>query len=130
MLTTNIILTFLTRKILINLGKKTFKALSNSDNGEVSDDTTFYYSQKDNIISVEYKGGDILKGNLIGKQLEDGRFEFVYHHINVDGKLKIGKCLSNATLLDDGKIKLQEEWQWLCDDLSTGTSELIEIDYM
>ena len=115
---------------MINLDKKTFKALSNSDNGEVSDDTTFYYSQKDNIISVEYKGGDILKGNLIGKQLEDGRFEFVYHHINVDGKLKIGKCLSNATLLDDGKIKLQEEWQWLCDDLSTGTSELIEIDYM
>ncbi|MEA2073754.1 MAG: n-acetylglutamate synthase [Campylobacterota bacterium] len=115
---------------MINLDKKIFQVLSNPDNGEVSDDTTFYYSQKNNIISAEYNGGDILKGNLIGKQLEDGRFDFVYHHINVDSKLKIGKCLSNATLLDDGKIKLQEEWQWLCDDLSTGISELIEIDYM
>ncbi len=74
---------------MINLDKKTFKALSNSDNGEVNDDTTFYYSQKDNIISAEYYGGDIIKGNLIGKQLEDGRFDFVYHHINIDGKIKL-----------------------------------------
>jgi hypothetical protein len=113
---------------LINLDKKVFKALSNSDNGEVSGDTLFYYSQKEKIISAEYSGGEIVKGNLIGKQLDDGRFDFVYHHINKDGKLKIGKCLSNATLLDNGKIKLFEKWQWLSDDLSVGTSELIEID--
>lgn len=113
---------------MINLDKKTFKALSNSDNGEVNNDTIFYYSQKDNIISAEYNGGEIIKGNLIGKQLEDRKFDFVYHHINVSGELKIGKCLSSATLLDSGKIKLLEEWQWLCDDLSVGTSELIEIN--
>lgn len=113
---------------MINLDKKTFKALSNSDNGEVDDNTLFYYSQKDNIISAEYNGGEIIKGNLIGKQLEDGRFDFVYHHINTNGDLKIGKCLSNATLVKNGKIKLLEEWQWLSDDLSSGTSELIEID--
>lgn len=106
---------------MINLDKKVFKALSNSENGEVSDDTIFHYSQNKNIISAEYKG------NLIGKQLEDGKFDFVYHHINISGELKIGKCLSSATLLDNDKIKLFEEWQWLCDDLSVGTSELIEI---
>jgi len=113
---------------LINLDKKIFKALSNSENGEVSEDTVFYYSQKDNIISAEYNGGEIVKGNLIGKQLEDGRFDFVYHHINTDGELKIGKCLSSARLLENSKIKLIEEWQWLSDDFSSGTSELIEIN--
>lgn len=123
-----VIYTSLARKTLINLDKKIFKALSNSDNGEVNDDTTFYYSQKDNIISTEYNGGDIIRSNLIGKQLEDGRFDFVYHYINIDEKLKIGKYLSSAILLDDGKIKPLEEWQWLCDDLSTSTSELIEVD--
>lgn len=113
---------------MINLNKKIFKALSNSDNGEVGDDTVFYYSQKDNIISAEYSGGEIIKGNLIGKQLEDGKFDFVYHHINSNGALKIGKCLSSAILVENDKIKLLEEWQWLSDDFSSGTSELIEID--
>ena len=42
-----------------NLDEKIFKALSNSDNGEVGDDTLFYYSQTDNIISANYYGGDI-----------------------------------------------------------------------
>jgi len=113
---------------LINLDNKVFKALSNSDNGEVGNDTIFYYSQKDNIISAEYNGGEIIKGNLIGKQLKDGNFDFVYHHINVDGDLKIGKCLSSPISLENGKIKLFEKWQWLNGDLSKGTSELIEID--
>ncbi|SFQ01094.1 hypothetical protein [Hydrogenimonas thermophila] len=113
---------------MINLDKKTFKALSNSENGEVNNDTVFYYSQKENIISADYNGGEIIKGNLIGKQLENGEFDFVYHHINKDGQLKIGKCLSTAILQKNGKIKLFERWQWLSDDMSSGTSELIEID--
>ena len=112
---------------MINLDKKVFKALSNSDSGEVSSDTIFYYSQSNNIISAEYSGGEIIKGNLIGKQLENGSFDFVYHHINKNGDLKIGKCLSNATLLENGKIKLFEKWQWLNGDVSEGTSELIEM---
>ncbi len=109
-----------------NLDKKTFKALTNSDNSEVGDDTVFYYSQTDNIISAEYHGGEIFKGNLIGKQLKNGEFEFYYQHINLKGELKIGKCLSKAQMLDDGRVKLFEKWQWLCDDMSSGTSELIE----
>ena len=113
---------------MINLDKKIFKALSNSENGEVNDDTVFYYSQKENIISAEYNGGEIIKGNLVGKQLENGQFDFVYHHINQDGQLKIGKCLSIAILQENGKIKLFEKWQWLSDDMSYGTSELIEIN--
>ena len=32
-----------------------------------------------------------------------------------------------AILQNDGKIKLLEKWQWLCDDMSQGESELIEI---
>jgi len=110
-----------------NLDGKIFKALSNSDNGEVGDDTLFHYHQTDNIISADYHGGDILKGHLIGKQLESGEFDFVYHHVNTKNELKIGKCLSKAKKLDDGRLKLFEKWQWLCDDMSNGTSELIEV---
>ncbi len=111
---------------MINLDKKIFKALSNSENGEVNANTVFYYSQKENIISAKYDGGEIIKGNIVGKQLKNGDFDFVYLHINKDGQLKVGKCLSTA-ILEDGKIKLFEKWQWLNDDMSSGTSELIEI---
>ncbi len=111
---------------MLNLDGKIFKALSNSDNGEVGSDTLFYYSQTDDVISADYHGGEIMKGNLIGKQLESGEFDFFYHHINRLGELKIGRCLSKAETLDDGRLKLFEKWQWLCDDMSSGESELIE----
>ena len=113
---------------MINLDKKIFKAISNSNSGEVSEHTLFYYAQQEDIISAEYAGGEIIKGNLLGTQLDSGEFTFVYHHINSNRELKIGKCLSKAIFLDDGKIKLFEEWQWLCDDMSSGKSVLIETD--
>lgn len=112
---------------MLNLNNKTFTALANSDNGEVDQSTLFYYHQKDDIIWAEYSGKDIQKGHLLGKQLEDGSFDFVYHHINKEGALKLGKCTSTATLIEDGRIMLSERWQWLCDDMSSGTSELIEV---
>jgi len=113
---------------MINLDGKVFIAVSNSSNGEVGEDTLFYYYQNDNIISAEYSGGDIIKGNLIGKQLPSGEFDFVYHHINVDGELKVGKCISKAEYTDDNKIILYETWQWLSGDMSEGKSELIEVE--
>ena len=115
------------KKEKLNLNKKTFKALSNSDNGEVGEDTLFYYSQNEALIWADYSGGKVVKGHLIGKQLQNGEFDFVYHHINNHGQIKIGKCISKATLLNDGRIKLFEKWQWLCDDMSSGTSELVEV---
>jgi len=112
---------------MINLDDKVFIAVVNSSNGEVGKDTLFYYSQTENIISAEYRGGDIINGHLLGEQLPSGEFSFVYHHINIDGELKVGKCLSSASYNNDGKIILNEEWQWLTGDMSKGKSELVEV---
>ncbi|MCH9813981.1 MAG: n-acetylglutamate synthase [Epsilonproteobacteria bacterium] len=112
---------------MINLNKKIFTTDANSSNGEVNKETFFYYSQEKNIISADYSGGQIIKGHLVGKQLDNGKFDFVYHHINKNGVLKVGKCLSKAKILSDGRIKLFENWQWLCDDMSSGSSELMEV---
>ncbi len=112
---------------MINLDKKVFKAISNSDTGEVDETTRFYYSQEKEVISAEYSGGQIAKGNLIGKQLENGDFDFYYHHINLNGELKIGRCLSRGIIQENGKIKLEETWEWLCDDMSKGESELVQV---
>jgi len=79
------------------------------------------------MIWANYKGGSIVKGNLIGKIVNDEYLEFVYHHINVDQEVMTGKCKSFPELLDDGKILLREVWQWTCKDFSEGESVLVEI---
>ncbi|WP_024769198.1 hypothetical protein [Aquimarina macrocephali] len=110
----------------IDLNNKKFKTQSNTNNGEVSDETIFRYSQNENIIWANYDGGQIIKGNLIGKLVND-HLEFVYQHINKEYELMTGKCKSYPEYIEDGKIKLNEFWQWTCKDCSSGKSTIIEI---
>ena len=50
----------------MNYNNKRFKPVSNSDNGETSEDTLFEYKQKNNILTSTYCGGQIKEGHLIG----------------------------------------------------------------
>lgn len=111
-----------------NLDGKKFISLSNVGNGEVSVETVFYYHQQGKIVWAEYEGGVIQKGHLIAKVLENGVLDIRYHHINTHGDLKIGKCRSTPEILDNGRIKFKEEWQWLSGDMSEGVSEIIETE--
>jgi hypothetical protein len=110
----------------IDLHNKKFKTQSNTNNGEVSDETIFRYNQNGNIIWANYDGGQIVKGTLIGKLVND-HLEFVYQHINKEHELMTGKCKSYLEFIEDGKIKLNEFWQWTCKDFSSGESTIIEI---
>jgi len=110
----------------IDLNNKKFKSEGNSKNGEVSDQTIFHYFQKDEIIWAEYSGGEILKGSIIGKII-DNHLEFVYQHINKKNELMTGNCKSYPEHTKSGKIKLKEMWKWTCRDNSSGKSILIEI---
>ncbi len=110
----------------MNLHHKQFKALSNSNTGEVSDDTIFEYFQENNIIWANYSGGQIIKGFLIGT-IKDDQLHFSYQHINSNGEIMTGVCDSIASINENKKIILNEKWQWTCKDFSKGTSLLIEI---
>lgn len=111
----------------INLHHKTFQALSNSDNGEVSASTRFEYRQEGKMIWATYGGGSIVKGHLLGQWVED-HLEFVYHHINEAREVMTGKCTSHPERrATDGKILLKESWEWTCGDCSRGESVLVEV---
>ncbi len=110
----------------LNLNGKKFKTESNTNNGEVSGETTFHYHQDKEVIWAEYAGGAILKGHLIGKIINQ-QLDFTYHHINLSMEIMTGKCKSKPELLPNGKLKLKEQWQWTCGDRSTGTSTLLEV---
>jgi hypothetical protein len=76
----------------MNLNGKTFRASSNSENGEVSSATIFRYFEQDGLVWAEYSGGHILKGNLIGKRNDDGSLDLRYQHVNQGGEIKTGIC--------------------------------------
>lgn len=110
-----------------NLEGTVFRSVTNTENGDVSSNTLFHYRQEGNIVSAQYSGGGIVLGHLIAQVLSNGQLDMRYHHINDEGELMLGKCLSTPELLPDGRLKFKESWQWLSGDLSSGYSEIEEI---
>lgn len=111
----------------MNYNNKSFKPISNTDNGETSSETIFKYTQTDDILTSEYSGGRIKKGHLIGIVDKDGCINMSYHQVNTDGKIMTGICKSTPEILENGKIRLHEEWQWTSGDFSKGKSIIEEI---
>lgn len=111
----------------MNYNNKKFRPISNTDNGETSKETIFEYKQKDNILTSSYSGGQIKEGHLIGLVDEKGKIEMRYHQVNTKGELMTGICFSKPKILDNGKIRLYETWEWTSGDKSKGNSILEEI---
>ncbi len=112
---------------LINYDGRNFTSIKNSGNGEVSGETIFHYHQKDALVTAEYSGGEIVFGNLIAIAGENGVLDMRYQHVNKRGQLMTGVCRSTAKILDDGRIRLHEKWQWTCGDRAKGESIIEEI---
>ena len=111
----------------ISYDGKIFTSESNTPNGEVSEETLFYYHQDSNVLWANYYGGEIVRGYLIGTVSDDSSLDFYYQHINKGGELRVGKCHSTPHMQEDGKLKLYENWKWLDKDQSVGSSIVIEV---
>ncbi|MNK09167.1 hypothetical protein D3C87_271170 [compost metagenome] len=112
--------------MMINYDKKIFRPISNTENGETSNDTIFIYKQQGNILTSSYEGGKIIKGHLIGIVDDDGNIEMRYHQVNEKGELMTGKCKSVPEILPNQKIRLHETWEWTSGDYSKGNSIIEE----
>lgn len=111
---------------MINYNNKIFKPVSNTENGETSAATTFHYKQTGSILTAEYSGGRIRLGHLIGLVDEDGIIDMRYHQVNNQGELMTGICKSVPEMLENGKIRLHETWEWTSGDQSNGQSVIDE----
>jgi hypothetical protein len=49
-----------------------------------------------------------------------------YHQINDNDELMTGICFSTPEILENGKIRLHESWEWTSGDQSKGTSIIEE----
>ena len=111
----------------MNYDGKIFRPVSNSENGETSVETQFLYKQVGNILTSEYSGGKIKNGHLIGLVDENGNIDMCYHHVNEKDELKTGTCTSIPEILNNGKIRLHEEWQWTSGNKTKGKSIIEEV---
>lgn len=112
---------------MIDYHNKRFRVLSNSSNGEIPSNLLFHYQQKGNVLTCTYSGGEIVLGQLIGMVEESGKINIRYHQINTSGEINTGTCISTPEILENGKIRLYEEWQWTSGHFTKGYSTLEEL---
>jgi hypothetical protein len=49
-----------------------------------------------------------------------------YHQVNDKDELMTGICISTPEMLENGKIRLYEKWEWTSGDKSKGQSIIDE----
>jgi hypothetical protein len=95
----------------VSLQGRTFAAVSNAATGQVGSATRFRYHQNGEVVWAEYDGGEIVRGYLVGTR-EGDRLQFRYVHLGADGATASGVCDSRIVVLEDGRIRFEESWEW------------------
>ncbi|MEN2414774.1 hypothetical protein [Flavobacterium mesophilum] len=110
-----------------NFNNKRFVLIQNSQSGQVNSETIFNYKQENNLITADYFGGTIKYGKIIA-ELQTDKLNMLYQCLTTDNQLKAGKATAQITLMENGKMKLTLNWEWLTDGNEKGESEYVEID--
>ncbi|RSS62879.1 hypothetical protein [Streptomyces sp. WAC06614] len=79
--------------------------------GQVGRRTRFEYHEEEDRIWAEYRGGDVVRGYLVGTR-EGDTVDFRYVQLRTDGTTASGHCTSLVTELPDGRLRLEESWTW------------------
>ncbi|WP_435358957.1 hypothetical protein [Haloarchaeobius sp. DFWS5] len=106
----------------ISLGGRTFAGVEN-DGGEVSGDTTMRFEQDGDRVSATYSGGSIVEGHLVGT-FDGERLDIRYVQLHDDGETATGHSIGAVTLLDDGRVRIEDEWEW--ESKAGGGSSVLE----
>ncbi|MCX5242423.1 hypothetical protein [Streptomyces prunicolor] len=88
-----------------------FAPVADQAPGQVGTRTRFAYHEKDGEIWAEYAGGDVVRGQLVGTRAGD-RLDFRYVQLKTDGTTSSGHCVSEVVELSDGRVRLDETWEW------------------
>jgi hypothetical protein len=109
----------------ISLDGRTLVGLANSTDGEVSSDTRFEFEQEGERIYAQYSGGDVVDGHLVGT-FDGGEWDIRYSQINSSRETASGHSVGTVELLEDGRIRVEDEWEWESQE-GSGESVLEEV---
>ncbi|MGW0774324.1 hypothetical protein ACWD01_11890 [Streptomyces sp. NPDC002835] len=93
--------------------------------GQVGTRTRFTYHEERGTVWAEYQGGDVVRGHLVGTR-EGDRLDFRYVQLKTDGGTSSGHCVSLVVELPDGRVRLEETWEWESQE-GRGTSVVEEL---
>jgi len=109
-----------------SLDGRIFADVTTAHAGDVGADTRFeYHEAADGTVWARYAGGTVGLGFLVGTRVED-RLDFRYSHVTTDGATASGHCQSTIEVLDDGRLRLHETWEWESRD-GSGASTVEEV---
>jgi hypothetical protein len=86
-------------------------ATADSSGGVATSDTVFRYAERDGVVTATYEGGPIRQGFLVGTRVGD-TLDFRYVQLHTDGSTASGHCATELELLEDGRVRLNETWEW------------------
>ncbi|WP_412543130.1 hypothetical protein R8Z50_11865 [Longispora sp. K20-0274] len=69
-----------------------------------------HYHQDDDLVWAEFAGGAVRNGFLVGTADADGVMTLSYSQVLDTGEVISGRCTTTPTLLEDGRLRLREEW--------------------
>ncbi|HEV2450672.1 MAG TPA: hypothetical protein VGS62_01940 [Streptosporangiaceae bacterium] len=95
--------------------------------GEEPGGTQARYHQDGDLVWGEFAGGHVRRGSLTGTCSPDGVIVFAYSMVLDSGEVISGRCRSTPRLLEDGRIRLSEEWERYTPGYDSGVSCLEEI---
>ncbi len=110
----------------IDFNNKRFFLEENSENGTANKDTVFEYNQVGNLVTAFYYGGSIKAGRIIAIMHGEEYLEMLYHCCTTDNELRAGKAIAVISYTEANKLKLSLNWEWIGNELGTGTSVYIE----
>jgi hypothetical protein len=86
-----------------------------------------HYHQRDDLVWGEFAGGEVRCGSLAGTSDTEGVLSFAYCMVLDTGQTIVGICRSVPEILDDGRIRLTENWERFGDGAGAGISTLEEL---
>lgn len=101
----------MTDSTIPSLEGRTFRTFGTDAEGEATADTVFEYHEEDGLVWARYSGGSVRLGYLVGRRAGD-ELDFRYTQLNMTGETANGHCHTTITELDDGRLRLTEDWTW------------------
>jgi hypothetical protein len=102
-----------------------FRSVADVEGGDVGTETIFHYREDDGVIHARYEGGAVTLGFLVGSRDGD-RLDFRYTQLRADGTTASGHCVSQIEALPDGRLRMNETWDWDSAD-GSGTSTVEQV---
>lgn len=109
----------------IDFNNKIFSLVTNTDNGKVTAETIFEYKQEGDMVTANYYGGTIRYGKIIAI-LQNRQLNMLYQCLTTSNELKAGKAMADISFTENGKMKLNLNWEWLGSKNDKGVSEYLE----